>query len=249
MKNYKIIFEYDGTNYNGFQKQGNTSNTIQEKLENILYKLTCTPTEIHASGRTDAGVHAKGQVANFHIDTKLPPDELLEYINRYLPTDVRILSLSIVHDRFHSRLNAVRKSYSYHIDLNPKPDVFKRKYSLSHPEKLDIEAMKEASLHLIGTHDFKAFTNIKKTKKSTIRTLEKIDFSCSHDELIITYTGDGFLYNMVRILTGTLIQVGEGNIAADAIPTILESCNRELAGPCVPPMGLFLDRVEYPTPY
>jgi tRNA pseudouridine38-40 synthase len=247
MKNYKIIFEYDGTNYNGFQKQGNTTNTIQEKFENILYKLTGSPIEIHASGRTDAGVHAKGQVANFHIDTNLSTNELLEYINRYLPTDIRVLKLDTAPDRFHSRLNAIRKSYSYHIDLNAKPNVFTRKYSLSHPEELDIEAMKEASLHLIGTHDFKSFTNMKKTKKSTIRTIEKIDFICSNNELIITYTGDGFLYNMVRILTGTLIQVGEGNISVANIPSIIEACNREMAGPCIPPMGLFLDSVEYPA--
>lgn len=249
MTNYKILFQYDGTSYNGFQKQGNTHNTIQEKLENILEKMCGVPVEIHASGRTDAGVHAKGQVANFHIDNSLIPDmtplDIMNYINNYLPKDITILNIEIVPPRFHSRLNAISKTYVYHIDLNPKADVFRQRYSLSHPQPLDINAMKQATTLLVGTHDFIAFSSLKKTKKSTIRTISDISLDLEDGELLITYTGNGFLYNMVRILTGTLIYVGEGKLKPDDISQIFSQNNKSLTGGIAPSKGLFLEKVRY----
>lgn len=245
MSNYKIIFQYDGTKYNGFQRQGNTDNTIQAKIENILTKLSGTPIEISASGRTDAGVHAKAQVANFHLTTNLSEQELLVYLNTYLPQDITILSLKKVPNRFHSRLNATSKTYSYHIDTNPKPDVFNIKYSMHHPDSLDIDLMKQASLNLLGEHDFKSFCSLKKTKKSTVRTIFTIDFFIENNQLIISYTANGFLYNMVRIITGTLIQVGEKKISPEEITYILAMKDRNLSGPTVPAKGLFLEKVEY----
>lgn len=245
MTNYKIVFQYDGTKYNGFQKQGNTDNTIQAKLENILTKLNGSPVEISASGRTDSGVHALGQVANFHMETSLSENELLVYINSYLPNDITILSLCIVPDRFHARLNAKSKVYAYHIDLNKKADVFRTRYALSHPEPLDIDLMKAAADNILGTHDFKSFCSLKKIKKSTVRTINEITFNISDNELVIRYNADGFLYNMVRILTGTLILVGEGKLSPDAISTIIESKDRQNAGPTAPAKGLFLESVSY----
>lgn len=253
MTNYKMIFQYDGTKYNGFQRQGNTSNTICEKIENILNILDdradsdTAPVELHASGRTDAGVHALGQVANFKlINAANYSDEyIMNYINSYLPADITVLSLTKAADRFHARLNATGKTYAYHIDTRPKADVFNVRYSLSHPQPLDVTSMKSAADKLVGTHDFRAFTNNSKTKKSTVRTINSITFDSSDSELVIRYNGDGFLYNMVRILTGTLILVGEHKISASDVADILASKNRALAGPCVAPTGLFLEKVEY----
>lgn len=245
MSNYKMIFQYDGTKYNGFQKQGNTSNTIQEKFENILEHLTQSPTNITASGRTDAGVHALGQVANFRLETSLSCTELLSYINKYLPNDIKVLSLEKASERFHARLSATDKTYAYHIDIQPKADVFNLRYSLSHPEPLNIPAMEQAAKHMLGEHDFKSFCSLRKMKKSTVRTLNSIIFTENNGELVIRYNANGFLYNMVRIMTGTLIEVGEGNISPEDIPAIIQSLDRQKAGPTAPAKGLFLENVNY----
>lgn len=246
-KNIKLVLEYDGSRYDGWQKQGNTDNTIQGKLEAILLKWTGVETEVHGSGRTDAGVHAKGQVANFHVDAKLCKSaaEAKEYLNRYLPEDVRVLSAEEMPERFHSRLNAVRKTYAYVVETADKKNVFERKYVYGLGEKLDVAAMKMAAANLVGEHDFKSFCSNKKMKKSTVRRLDSIEIEERGSKVIFVYTGNGFLYNMVRILTGTLLEVGLGKRRPEEMAGILLAMNREAAGMTAPPEGLFLVSVEY----
>ena len=246
-KNIKIVLEYDGSRYDGWQKQGNTDNTIQGKIEAILYKWSVEEIEIHGSGRTDAGVHARGQVANFHIDQKICPNAktAMEYLNQYLPEDVRVLSAEEMPDRFHSRLLAVRKTYSYSVDMAPKKSVFERKYVWGLGEHLDLAAMRMAAEYFVGEHDFKSFCSNKKMKKSTVRTIETIRIEETGTKVVFSYTGNGFLYNMVRILTGTLVEVGLGKRKPEEMKTILAAMNREAAGMTAPPEGLFLESVEY----
>lgn len=246
-KNVKLVLEYDGSRYDGWQKQGNTDNTIQGKLEAILTKWSGEETEVHGSGRTDAGVHAKGQVANFHIEESVCPHakEAKNYLNRYLPEDIRVLKAEFVSDRFHSRLLAVRKTYAYVIETADKKNVFERKYVYGLGEKPDTAAMRTAAGYLIGEHDFRSFCSNKKMKKSSVRRLDEIRIEEQGTKLVITYTGSGFLYNMVRILTGTLLEVGLGKRRPEDMVKILEAKNREAAGVTAPAEGLFLMDVEY----
>ena len=246
-KNIKLVLEYDGSRYDGWQKQGNTDNTIQGKLEAILCKWTGEEIEVHGSGRTDAGVHAKGQVANFHVDARICPkaDDAKNYLNRYLPEDIRVLWAEEMPERFHSRLNATRKTYAYFVETADKKDVFQRKYVYGLGERLDVEAMKKAASYLLGEHDFKSFCSNKKMKKSTVRRLDAIEIKKQGSRVTFEYTGNGFLYNMVRILTGTLIEVGLGKRKPEEMKTILAAMNREAAGMTAPPEGLFLMNVEY----
>ncbi len=245
MRNIKLLIAYDGSRYNGWQRQENTENTIQGKLETLLSKMTGKMVEIHGSGRTDAGVHAKGQVANFHTDTKMTTEEIKEYMNEYLPMDIAVLEVKDAAERFHSRLNVKRKTYCYHIWNSQVPNVFARKYSYQVPEPLDLEGMKKAASYLLGTHDFKSFCARKKMKKSTVRMIESIDFQKEGEMIRITYRGNGFLYNMVRILTGTLIEVGKGERQPEEMKEILESQERAKAGFTAPAQGLFMERVDY----
>ena len=244
MKNFKIVLEYDGTKYNGWQKQGNTKNTIEYKFLEILKKMSGSETEIFASGRTDSGVHAKGQVANFKIDTDMSAKQVMDYINTYLPEDIRVLSCTEVDERFHSRLNAERKTYMYRIYLG-KPSVFERKYVYATDEALDAEKMKEAAKSFIGKYDFKAFCTKQKMKKSTVREIYSLDVIENGEELDIVVCGNGFLYNMVRIISGTLFKVGTGEIKPEEIKNIIKDKNRENAGDTLPPSGLTLLSVEY----
>lgn len=273
--NYKVVMAYDGSRYNGWQKQGNTDKTIQGKLEQILFKMTGEEIEVHGSGRTDAGVHARGQVANFHIDWKKlevqekreleknagnqagqgckrekcggkkTPDQIMEYINEYLPEDIAVLSCEVAPERFHSRLSAVRKTYCYQLEMGPKKDVFQRNYYYGLGERLDVSAMKAAAGLLTGTHDFKSFCGNKKMKKSTIRTIESICFYRMGSRIHISFTGNGFLQQMVRILSGTLIEVGTDKRKPEEMAAILEAGDRSMAGFTAPPEGLFLEKVEY----
>lgn len=245
MRNIKLTIAYDGTRYNGWQRQDNTENTIQGKLEQLLSRMTGENVEIHGSGRTDGGVHAHGQVAHFHTNTNMKKEEILAYMNEYLPQDIAILDVRDAAERFHSRLNVKRKTYCYHIWNSSVPNVFQRKYCYQVPEQLDIEAMREGAKYLLGTHDFKSFCSRKKMKKSTVRMIESVSIEKTGDEIILTYKGNGFLYNMVRILTGTLIEIGRGEKNPEDIPSIIEGKNRELAGFTAPPQGLFLERVDY----
>ena len=211
MRNFRILVQYEGTRYQGWQRQDSTGNTIQGKLEMILAKMTGLDfVQVDGSGRTDAGVHARGQVANFKIDTALSAQEVMDYLNHYLPEDIGVTSIQEVPERFHSRLNAKGKTYCYRIWNSSLPCVFERRYVYELPEQLDLDAMRAAASCFVGKHDFKAFTSNKKSKKSTVRTIDAIQIENVGKEIVITYSGDGFLYHMVRILTGTLIEVGLG---------------------------------------
>ena len=245
MGNYRIILQYEGTKYQGWQRQDSTDNTIQGKLEALLTKMCGEPVEIQGSGRTDAGVHAFGQVANFHGNTELSEKEIMEYMNRYLPEDIGVIEVEQVPERFHSRLNAKGKIYRYRVMTGNVPHVFERKYVYEHLEKLDIAAMQNAAEQFLGTHDFKSFTSTKRGKKSTVRTIESIKITENGDEVCFTYKGDGFLYHMVRIMTGTLLEVGEGKRSFTEIPGILAAKNREKADFLAPAKGLALMEVFY----
>ena len=244
MTNYKIVVQYDGTKYNGWQRQGNTKNTIQEKFEDILFKMTGKKTEIYASGRTDAGVHAQGQVANFKIDRNISCEEIFEYINKYLPEDIAVLSVDKADERFHSRLNAVSKTYEYKMTYK-KVDVFERKYIYPVDKKPDLDLMKKGAEVLVGTHDFKGFSSLGKTKKSTVRTINFVETEEKDGIIKICINGSGFLYNMVRIIAGTLYDVGIGKKDIEDIKNTLESKNREFAGTTFPARGLTLKEVLY----
>jgi len=244
-KNIAVVLQYDGTHYSGWQKQGNTENTIQAKLEKILYRLCGREIEVHGSGRTDAGVHAFGQTANFKIDTNKTPQELMEYINTHLPKDIAVIDVWEASPNFHSRLNAVKKTYRYRILTGNIPDVFSEKFLYIHNDKLNIEQMQKASTALIGVHDFKSFTDIRKSKKSTVRNIENIEITQNGNEIIIDLTGNGFLYHMARIIVGTLIEIGEVKTPAENISNILNSLSRDSAGPLAPAKGLMLMKVYY----
>ena len=240
-----MVLQYEGTRYQGWQKQESTDNTIQGKLEALLSKMTGNTVEVQGSGRTDAGVHAFGQVANFKINTDKTPGELFNYINQYLPEDIAVMELTEVNERFHSRLNAKGKTYRYRVLNSSIPHVFDRRYVYQVTEKLNISAMKRAADYLCGEHDFQAFTSAKKGKKSSVRRINHIIIETVGDEIQFTFIGTGFLYHMVRIILGTLLCVGKGEIGADEIIRILESKDRQQAGPLVPAKGLSLMEVFY----
>lgn len=245
MKNYKILVQYDGTRYKGWQVQKSTDMTIQGKLQDILTAMTGQEIEVIGSGRTDAGVHAYGQVANFHVPEHFEAQEILDYLNHYLPMDIAVISIEEVDERFHARFNAVSKTYVYRIHTSTIPNVFERKYMYTYTEPLDVDKMRKAAEYMLGTHDFMAFCGNKKMKKSTVRTVTSIDILEKENEIEISYTGDGFLQQMIRIMTGTLIEVGNGTKRPEEVPKILESKVREKAGYTVPAEGLMLKEVVY----
>lgn len=245
MNHIKIVLQYDGSRYDGWQKQGNTGQTIQGKLEDVLEKLAGVPVEVRGAGRTDAGVHALGQTADFYIPDPISPPEVKSYLNRYLPENIRILKAGQAGERFHSRLNAVSKTYRYVIETGEKKDVFQRKYVYGLGKRLDVEAMKQGASFLTGERDFKSFCANKKMKKSTVRTVYSIDIREEGSRIILTFRGNGFLYHMVRIMTGTLIEVGLGKRPPEDIKRILAAANREEAGFTAPAEGLFLVKVDY----
>ena len=245
MEHYKIILSYDGSRYDGWQRQGNTERTIQGKLESVLSRLDGQTVELRGAGRTDAGVHARGQVADFRLEHDPSPAEVQEYLNHYLPEDIAVRSCETCDPRFHSRLSATGKRYVYRIWNCSVPNVFERKYLTTWPQELDLDTMQQGASLLLGTHDFKAFCANKKFKKSSVRTLTALNIERLGNEVRFTFEGDGFLYNMVRILTGTLVEIGMGERNAEDIPTILTSLDRMQAGRTMPPQGLILDEVFY----
>ena len=245
IRNFRIIMQYDGTKYQGWQKQVSTENTIQGKLETLLSKMCDTPVEIQGAGRTDAGVHALGQVANFHIETDKSAEDIMQYMNQYLPQDISVISCKEAGERFHARLNATGKHYQYSVWNGPEKPVFNRNYTHQVPEPLDMSAIKKAISYLVGTHDFQSFTSTKRGKKSTVRTIDAIDIERKGRELIFHFRGDGFLYHMVRILMGTLVEIGLGIRKAEDIPGVIEACDRSKAGHLIPAKGLTLVEVTY----
>ncbi|MDO4267901.1 MAG: tRNA pseudouridine(38-40) synthase TruA [Eubacteriales bacterium] len=249
----KIILQYEGTRYDGWQKQGNTSNTIQGKLEQVLERMAGEPVEVRGSGRTDAGVHAAGQVADFWLPElwrEKGAGFVKDYLNRYLPEDMAVLEASEAPERFHSRLQAARKLYLYRIETGSRRDVFSRRlqYGLGRP--LDTEAMAMAAELLTGTHDFKSFCGNKRMKKSTVRTVYRISVRQEPDSSLVTleFEGNGFLQNMVRIMAGTLMETGLGTRDWRSMPDILAAGDRQAAGFMAPAEGLCLEWVLYDEP-
>lgn len=242
---YKCKISYDGRSFDGWQKQGNTHNTIQEYLETTLSDLLGNTTSIRGAGRTDAGVHALGQVFDFFTDAQLETSTFIETVNNILPETMRILNIEAVLPNFHSRKSALAKTYEYRIDTRFVPNVFTRKYSCWPGVPLDISNIKIAANYMLGTHDFSSFTSDKTPDKDHIRTITDIKITTTDTTLTIAFTGDGFLYNMVRILAGTLIEVGQGKLNPDQIPAILAAKNRQTAGFTAPAQGLFLKEIFY----
>ena len=244
MRNLRLDICYDGTRYKGWQRLSGTDNTIQGKIETALSRILDETVEISGSGRTDAGVHARGQVANFHCESAMNAEDILSALRRYLPEDIGIYSCREVSSRFHARLNAKEKTYLYRIWNSDRPCVFDRRFVAFFPEELDLDAMRAAAEHLCGEHDFAAFCGNPKFKKSTVRFVRSIKIQRKGDEIRILVTGNGFLHSMVRIIVGTLIEVGRGARTADSIPALFQG-KRADAGFLAPAQGLCLEEVFY----
>ena len=245
MKNYRLVLSYEGTRYRGWQRQGNTAGSIQEKLETLLSRLLEQKVELSASGRTDAGVHARMQVCSFRGAPARGAEELLRELRRYLPEDIGAVSLEEAEPRFHARLSCREKTYLYRIWNSESPNVFTRRFQLRVPGALDDKAMERAARLLCGEHDFAAFCSLKNARRSTVRDLRAVEIRREGEELQLYFTGDGFLYNMVRILTGTLLEVGQGLRTPESVAEALQTKDRALAGPTAPAQGLCLWEVKY----
>ena len=244
MRNIRLDICYDGTRYRGWQRLPGKDDTIQAKIENVLSRVLGEPIEISGSGRTDAGVHAQGQVANFHCQSSMPCREILEKLRQYLPEDIGILRCKEVSERFHARLNATEKTYRYRVWNSDMPCVFERRYVTVVTEKLDVTAMERAAALLEGEHDFSAFCGNPKFKKSTVRCIRSVQICKDGQQLQIFFTGDGFIHNQVRIMVGTLIEVGKGQRSAESIPALFGG-RRSEAGFLAPAQGLCLMEVFY----
>ena len=244
MRNVRLDICYDGTRYRGWQRLSTTDNTIQQKIETALSRILEEPIELTGSGRTDAGTHAAGQVANFHCSSQMPCEEILSQLRRYLPEDIGIYSCRNVSERFHARLNAKTKTYRYRLWNSESPCVFERKYVYTDPRGLEIDKMREAAQLFLGQHDFSAFCANKNMKKSTVRYIHSLNVERAGNEIVFTVTGNGFLHHMVRILVGTLLEVGRGERAIESIPELF-GAQRAQAGELLPSCGLCLMEVTY----
>lgn len=244
MKNVKLTIEYDGTNYHGWQYQENVP-SIQEEIEKALKEVTGEYIDIFGSGRTDAGVHAKGQVANFYTVSKLPIERFKYALNTTLPRDIIIVDSEEVDLDFHARFSAKGKQYKYIIWNNKVPSAINRNYSYHIINKLDIDEMKKASDYLIGTHDFRSFMTKGTIVKDTIRTIHSINIQKRDNFIEIIIEGSSFLRSMIRIIVGTLILVGNGKLKKESLPKIILGEKRCLSGPTAPPQGLYLEKVYY----
>ena len=245
MRNIKLVIEYDGKDFNGWQKQPTKLN-IQGEIERAIKQITGEEVDLTASGRTDAGVHALGQVANFKTNSNIPIEKIPIALNSNLKKSIVIKSAEEVEERFHSRLNCKRKTYRYIINNSKYGTAIYRNLETHIPMKLDIQKMQEAVTYFEGEHDFKAFKASGTSSKSSVRTIYNAEvIDAGNERIYIELTGNGFLYNMVRIIAGTLVEVGLGKIEPNEIKTIIESKKRENAGKTLPPQGLYLVKVEY----
>ena len=244
MRNIKLTIEYDGKDFNGWQKQPNKLN-IQGEIEKAIERITGEEVELNASGRTDAGVHALGQVANFKTNSNIPIEKIPIALNTNLKKSIRILKAEEVEERFHSRLSCKEKTYRYVINNSEYGTAIYRNMEYCFPQKLDVEAMQKAAKYFEGEHDFKAFKASGTSSKSSVRTIFKAEVIKQGEKIYIELTGNGFLYNMVRIISGTLLEVGMGKIKPEEIPEIIELKDRLKAGKTLPPQGLFLVNVNY----
>lgn len=244
MRNLRLDICYDGTRYRGWQRLPGKDDTIQGKIETALSRILEETIEISGSGRTDAGVHAMGQVANFHCQSNMPTEQILLQLRKYLPEDIGIYRCELCSPRFHARLNAVEKTYRYRIWNSDSPCVFDRRFVTVVPQPLDLTAMEQAAKYLEGEHDFSAFCGNPKFKKSTVRNIRSVQIQRHGQEVRLLFTGNGFLYNQVRIMTGTLLEVGRGERTAESIPMLFGGLRRD-AGAMAPAQGLCLMEVMY----
>ena len=244
MRNVRLDLCYDGTRYRGWQRLANNDNTIQGKLEKALSRILDEPIEISGSGRTDAGTHAQYQVANFHCNSQMSCEQILSQLRMYLPEDIGIYSCRNVSPRFHARLNAKTKTYHYRVWHSQVPCVFERRFVYVCPGEYDVQVMQRAALDYLGEHDFSAFCANKNMKKSTVRYIEKFTIIEKENELEFVVTGNGFLHHMVRIMVGTLLEIGRGTREADSIPSLF-GAERAQAGELIPSCGLCLMEVTY----
>jgi len=239
-----MIIEYDGTHFFGWQRQSH-SRSVQGVIEKVLSKILKTTIEIDGAGRTDAGVHAYGQVASFCYDLPMPLESLKRAMNNYLPTDIRICHLEFMDKSFHARYSATGKTYVYKIYNTNERNVFSANYSYHYPYKVDDKNIKRAMTQLVGKHDFSSFKASGSSAQNPIRTIHSIELKRSGDELEFTFTGDGFLYKMVRLLTAFLLEVGQGRIDYETVEKILEFPSRDYTSKVAPAMGLYLKEVYY----
>jgi len=244
MRNIKLTLSYDGTDFNGWQTQPGYR-TVQDILEQAIAAVTGARPHANASGRTDAGVHAVGQVVNFYTETRLSPETLLRAVNAHLPADVVVREAAEVAQSFDANKDALRKLYRYVIHDAPVPDPFLRKYAAWSKHRLDTATMTRASRVLVGRHDFHSFETDWPNRMSSVRTVTRLAVNRAGDYIWIDVEADGFLYNMVRAITGTLINVGRGFWPESKVAEILTAEDRKEAGPTAPACGLFLMRVTY----
>ena len=240
----KLVISYDGTDYCGWQRQKNKP-SIQEVLENAVFSVTKERVTVTASGRTDAGVHAAGQVAVFKTDATVPPEKFCKALNVFLPSDIKVLRSEKADDGFHPVKSAKRKTYEYTLYYSPVPLPLKERYAVNIDKRPDIALMKKAAEKLVGEHDFKAFSATGSSVKTTVRTVYAADVEERGDEIKIAVTGNGFLYNMVRIIAGTLLRAGYGDIGVSDIEKALKTGDRKLLGKTMPAKGLCLKDVVY----
>lgn len=245
MNNYKLTIQYDGGRYKGWQRLGDSENTVQGKIENAISVMVGGEVEIIGSSRTDAGVHALAQVANFKISDSMPESKIMNFLNHYLPPDISITEVELVDDRFHARYNAKDKTYIYKIWNEAYSHPFMRKYSMHVAKKLDIELMKQAAQYFIGEHDFTSYSNAKSKKKDSVRTIYSLDIEEVDGFIQFRVGGNGFLYNMVRKMIGTLIEVGLGDKRPEDIPAIIESKERAQTGGMADACGLYLEKINF----
>ena len=243
-QNYKLTLAYDGTRFYGWERQPGRD-TIQGKLESVLSELTGRPVDVIGAGRTDAGVHARAMTASVVLDTDRTPEEIRDYLNRYLPDAIAVLEVKPCAARFHARYNALGKTYRYTCFDGPVKPVFDRRYVTMLDYVPDVERMRSAAAYLQGEHDFASFCGNPYMKKSTVRMVDAIEIERRRDRVIFTFHGSGFLQNMVRILVGTLREVGRGYWEPEHMAEILAAKDRKQAGPTAPPVGLCLMKVDY----
>lgn len=244
MRTYKLTIAYDGSRFRGWQRQPDTDMTIQGILERDISEYVGYKVEVNGSGRTDGGVHASGQTARIILSGKVDEPVFLTEINEKIPEDIRIVNMELARNGFHARHSARGKRYEYTIDTAEKADVFLRKYSFHYPEMINVKKMEKAIEYLRGSHDFAGFTD-RPDEKSTTRRIYDIIVRQDGHRLRIEYTGSGFMYHMVRILTGTLLEIGSGRRSPESINEIIESGQRADAGFLVPASGLCLKEVFY----
>ena len=244
MPNYKLTIAYDGTDFHGWQQQNNAS-SVQQIIKKGLDTVLRHQTRLIGSGRTDAGVHARGQIAHFHTDTPLAPERFLYSMNALLPATIRLLAVEEVPDSFHAQYSAIGKTYHYHLFLDPVMLPMRRLYAWKPFYDVDLALMKEASTYFIGTHDFTTFTNKGSASEDPVRTIYSIRFVPEEGGVVLVFHGSGFLYKMVRNIVGALVAVGVGRLECAEVPVLLVGKDRRMAPEGAPAQGLFLHEVHY----